>query len=33
MKNQKIISYRRICKGTTGTGLSHFILLAPKVKK
>jgi modified peptide precursor CbpA len=30
MKSKKIISFRRQCKGATGTGLSHYIMLAPK---
>ncbi len=33
MKTHKIISYRRLCKGLAGTGLSHYILLTPKAKE
>ncbi len=32
MKKEKIIAYRRRCR-QIGTGLSHYILLAPKAKK
>jgi modified peptide precursor CbpA len=32
MKKQAIISYRRRCR-QIGTGLSHYILLAPKADK
>ncbi len=32
MKKEKIISYRRQCL-KIGTGLSHYILLSPKVEK
>jgi len=30
MKTQKIISFRRQCKGNAGTGLSHYIMLIKK---
>lgn len=34
MENKKrIISYRRRCLNSNGTGLSHYILLAPKAEK
>lgn len=30
MRKVKLLSYRRVCKGANGTGLSHYILLTPK---
>jgi modified peptide precursor CbpA len=29
----RIVSYRRRCKKSNGTGLSHYILMVPKANK